>query len=163
MVIKDSMVLIHLAKISLLEESCNYFGQVFIPSLIKEEVTRGDYPNAIIIQKFIENGKIKVRRVHQTEFISKANQFNIQRGEAEALALYWELKADYLATDDDNVRKKRDLLQLNLIGTPVIILQLYKQKRISLAQFENSIKKCREIGWFANTIWDKIKLEVSKK
>ena len=34
--VKDSMVLIHLAKITLLEKSCNLF-KVMIPSLVYEE------------------------------------------------------------------------------------------------------------------------------
>lgn len=50
--------------------------------------------------------------------IAKANAFNIQRGEAEAVALYWQEEADLLATDDDNVRRKKDALRIKTIGTP---------------------------------------------
>ncbi len=40
--------------------------------------------------------------------------------------LYWQESADFLATDDDNVREKRILLELDLIGAPVIIWKLLK-------------------------------------
>lgn len=161
-IIKDSMVLIHLAKATLLELSCDYFGNVFIPKKVKEEVIVQDFPDSKIIESLINSRKINVKNVNNKSLIKKANEFNIQGGEAEALALYWELKADIIATDDDNVRKKQEILKLNLIGTPTILLKLYKEKRIDKIKIQESIKKIREIGWFANTVWDKIILEVNR-
>ena len=155
------MVLIHLAKMDLLRKSCDYFTRVCIPEEVKDEVIKGGYAGAQNIKELIEEGKIDVKEVNNN-LIKKANQFNIQRGEAAAVALYWELKAGLLATDDDNVRKKRDMLKINIIGTPAIILQLYKEKKIKKNDVMEAVKKLKEIGWFANTIWDKIQLEVEK-
>ncbi len=162
-IVKDSMVLIHLAKITLLENSCDYFKKVFITEKIKEEIARGNYPDSKIIGMLITKNKIKIKSIKNNTLIRKANEFNIQGAEAEAIALYWELKADFIATDDDNVRKKRDVLNLNVIGTPVIILKLYKEKKITKVKLEEAIQKLRKIGWFSNTVWDKINMELSKK
>lgn len=156
------MVLIHLARMALLEASCDYFGAVFIPEAVKEEVIDENYPESQEIQEMMNKSKVKVKSVSNKNLIYKANQFNIQGAEAEAVALYWELDASLIATDDDNVRKKRDLLRLNVIGTPVILLKLYKNKRITKKTIEEAIKKLRKYGWFSSTIWDKLKLEIDK-
>ena len=41
MIVKDSMVLIHLAKLTVLEKSCNYFKNVTIPDLVLKEIKKG--------------------------------------------------------------------------------------------------------------------------
>lgn len=156
------MVLIHLAKTSLLELSCEMFPGVIIPELVYREVSKDDHPDSLIIKNLIERKKIVVKAVSKKQYITKAHQFNILRGEAEVVALYWELGADYIATDDDNVRKKKDLLQLKIIGTPSIILKLYQEKKIDAQKVKDTIKRLKAIGWFSNTVWDKIQLEVNK-
>lgn len=163
-VVKDSMVLIHLGKLSLLEKSCNYFGDVIIPKLVYDEISKGGdkFPDAKIIIDLIKKKKIAVYNVKNKSLIKKANDFNIQRGEAESLALYWEKNADFLATDDDNVRKKRVLLDLKIIGTPAIMIRLYKNRIIKADKFKDAISELKKIGWFSNSVLDTMSLEVKK-
>ena len=114
LVVKYAMVLIHLAKISLLEISRGYFGKVLIPELVLQETVNAgkqkNFEDAFLIEEIIRKGIITVGKIAKKAFVKKANQFNIFGGEAEALALYWEEKADFLATDDDNVRRKKEVL-----------------------------------------------------
>ncbi len=159
LLVKDAMVLIHLAKTSLLEISCQYFGRVFVPPKVEKEVDKPNYVDAVVIRKLIREKKIEIKSIADKSLVRKAEQLGIYCGEAEAVALYWEQKADLLATDDDNVRKKKELIHVNLIGTPVIILELYKEKRIDKVKLREAVRKMKEIGWFQNTIWDKIMLE----
>ena len=162
-IIKDAMVLIHLAKLSLLEKSCDYFKKAIIPNLVYQEIIKHkDYPDTKIIENLIKNNKITMKNIKNKNLIKKANEFNIQHGEAEALALSWQEKADLLATDDDNVRKKKDLLDIKLIGTPTIILKLYNEKFINKEKLLLTIDKLREIGWFNNALLDSIIMEVNK-
>lgn len=163
MIVKDSMVLIHLAKITLLEKSCKYFKKTIIPKRVFDEVTKCKEKNFVdikIISNLVERNEIKVIEIKNLKVLEKINEFNIQGGEREAVALYWQENADYLATDDDNVRKKNQLLNIKLIGTPVIILKLYKEKMIDKNKFVESIDKLRKIGWFSNAILDKLLMEV---
>ena len=164
MIIKDAMVIIHLAKITLLEKSCDYFENVAITELVYEEVVVNGkkHPETTIIKELVEKKKIKVKKISKKMLINKANQYNIQRGEAESVALYWQEKADLLATDDDNVRKKRLLLNLNLIGTPSIIFKLYNEGVIDKEKFNESVSKLREMGWFSSAVIDKVLMEGSK-
>ena len=157
------MVLIHSAKISILEKSCDYFKNVVISKLVFNEIKKGierGFEDATLINNLIKVNKISVFDIKNKNLIKKANEFNIQRGEAEAVALYWEKKADLLATDDDNVRKKKELLNIRVIGTPAIILKLYKGKMIDKNKVKQCINKLKEIGWFHMAILDKIQMEV---
>lgn len=165
MIVKDAVVIIHLAKITLLEKSCDYFNDVMISELVHKETVgmEKDYPEVIVIKELVEKGKIKVKKIGDKMLLNKANQYNIQRGEAESVALYWQEKADLLATDDDNVRKKGTILDLKAIGTPVIIFKLYKKGVISEEKFKESILQLRKIGWFSNAVLDKVLMEAATK
>ncbi|MFH1391696.1 MAG: hypothetical protein ABIH20_05275 [Candidatus Diapherotrites archaeon] len=166
LVVKDSMVLIHLAKITVLEKSCGHFGNIIIPKKVFDEVvTKGkenNYPDAIIVEEAVKKGKISVKTVKAKELEKRANQFNVFGGEAEAVALYWQEKANLIACDDDNVRNKKEILEINIIGTPSILLSLYRKKKITKEKLEESINKLRQIGWFNNQVLDAILLEVHK-
>ena len=159
-VVKDSMVLIHLSKLTLLESSCELFERAVIPELVfKETVSEGKeegYEDAVLIEEIVEKDLIEVKEVRDRELIERANDFNIQSGEAEAVALYWQEGADYMATDDDNVRKKQDILDLDLISTPSIILKLLEEGKIDEEKFRYSLDILRDIGWFSNTVIDKV-------
>ena len=166
LVVNDAMVLIHLAKITLLEISCNFFKEVMIPPLVYEETVKEGkktgHADAILIEEIINRGKIKVRKVKKKQLIKKANNFNIQRGEAEAIALYWQEQAGRIASDDDNVRNKKELLEINLIGTPTILLALFQNKKIDMDKLKDSINELRKIGWFSNAVLDKVLMEAEK-
>ncbi len=160
LIVKDAMVLIHLSKLTLLEKSCELFGKVLIPELVYEEaVQKGKkrgYEDAVLIEEIADDGLIEVRGVKERELIDRANDFNIQAGEAEAVALYWQEEAGFLATDDDNVREKRVILELDLISTPTIIWKLLEENEIGEDKFRESLDILREIGWFSNAVIDKV-------
>lgn len=164
--VKDSMVLIRLAKMSLLEKSCDFFGKVIIPQRVFEETVKAGkekgFADAFLIEKNINGKKITVMGVKKGELIRRANEFNIFGGEAEAVALYWQEKANILASDDDNVRSKKDALEINLIGTPAILLALYNKKTIDSTKAQQAIQTLRKIGWFSNHVLDKISEEVKE-
>ncbi len=158
LLIKDAMVLIHLAKTTLLESSCEYFEKIIIPKLVYQEVLEGKGPDAELINSFVSYGKINVKYARK-QLTKKAELFSVFGGEAEAVALYWQEKADLLATDDDNVRKKQDILKLKLIGTPAIMLKLFKEKKISKEKFKTSVNILKKVGWFNSSIYDKLLME----
>ena len=164
MIIKDSMVVIHLAKMDLLEKCCKYFKQVIIPKKVYEEIIICKDKNLEVklIEDLVNKGKIIIKRIRNETLIKRAYQYNIQRGEAECVALYWQEKADYLASDDNNVRKKKFLLKINIIGTPVIILKLFRDKKINKDEYIRSLNILKKIGWFSNSIIDKLLMEVKK-
>ncbi|KXB06172.1 hypothetical protein AKJ53_01145 [candidate division MSBL1 archaeon SCGC-AAA382F02] len=160
LVVKDAMVLIHLSKMTLLRDSCELFDRAMVPARVYEEaVERGkrkDYEDAFLIEEVVKDDLIRIKDVKNPGLIERANKFNIQAGEAEAVALYWQEGGDLLATDDDNVRKKSVVLELDLIGTPTIILKLFKSGKVKEKKFHESLDTLRKIGWFSNAVLDRV-------
>ena len=162
MVVYDAVVLIHLAKLTLLEKSCAYFESAVIPHAVLDEVVAGKRQgraDATIVEELVKANVLRVKTVKGQALLTRARAFNIQGGEAEALALYWQERADYLATDDDNVRKKRVALSLALVGTPAILISLYRARIIEQVKFHESAAELRKIGWFSQAVIDQILTE----
>ena len=163
LVVKDAMVLINLTKMSLLQQSCASFESVLIPDAVYDEVLKGEerYPHEVHqVRDAIKQKQMRVATIRDKNLIIKANMFNVYRGESAAVALYWQEGADVLATDDDNVRRKRDALKVNVIGTPAIVITLLRNKSIDRNAYMKAVKKLREIGWFSSTVFDKMLMEM---
>lgn len=162
-VIKDAMVLIHLAKMTLLETCCVCFTKTLIAEAVfSEAVIEGkkkEMEDSYLIEKMIREGKIHIKKVHDKEFLRIVHEHNIYGGEAESLALYKQEHADFLITDDDNVRRKKDIFQVRVIGSLGVLLKLREMKRIDQIKFENSVERMRTIGWFSTSVLDKVLME----
>lgn len=164
MIIKDAMVVIHLAKVTLLERSCECFKPALIPEEVYREILEGKkkgHGDVQVVESLVAAGTLRVKRIRQRKLLRRAETFNIQRGEAAALALYWQERAEYLASDDDNLRKKSVLLNLKLIGTPALILKLYTAGVIGKDKLLESVQELRKIGWFSSAVIDKILMEAT--
>ena len=162
MLILDTMVAIHLAKMTLLENACDHFKPVAIPHAVHDEILawrKKGYEDIRVVEALFKAGKLHRKRLRNKALLKRAWEFNVQRGEAEALAFYWQEKATYLASDDDNLRSKRLLLDVKLIGTPAIILTLYQAKRIDKDKLHDSLRELRKIGWFSSAVIDRILME----
>lgn len=94
-----------------------------------------------------------------TAFLKMIHEFNINGGEAESLALYKQENADVLVSDDDNLRRKKNLVQAHIIGSLGILLKLREAKRIDGIKFKSSIERMRKIGWFSNSVLDKVLMD----
>ncbi len=74
MIIKDSMVLIHLAKITLLEKSCDYFNKIIIAKKVFEEISFNKskgYEDIFIIERLVKDNKIKIKEAKNKELLNK--------------------------------------------------------------------------------------------
>jgi predicted nucleic acid-binding protein len=134
-----------------------------IPPLVHKEVLRGrdkGYADVPIIELLIDKGKIEVVPITKTEYLTRANDCCIQGGEAEAVALFLQERAAAVVSDDDNVRKNGSLLDVTVIGTPAIVLNLYRERMINETKARQCITNLRKIGWFSNTVMDTMLMEV---
>lgn len=164
LIIKDAMVLIHLAHTGTLEAACKAFRKVVIPESVYQEVNAGKESHGEdvgIVDQLVNSGAITISQA-RSELIAKANTFNIQRGEAEAVALYWQENAGLLATDDDNVRRKKDVLQVKVIGTPAILIRLIRDRAIGKEVYFNAVQTLRRTGWFSSIVYDTMMMEVEQ-
>ena len=163
-VVADAMVVIHLAKITVLEKSCDYFKHLVVPPGVYDEILAGKakgYADARLVEELVVARKLVIGQITDHQLLRRGREFNIQRGELEALALYWQEGANYLATDDDSVRKKSVLLNVRLVGTPAILLRLYQEKVVGKEKFLQSLEELKKIGWFSRVVIDKISMEAA--
>jgi len=135
LIIKDSIVLIHLAVEGVLKEACIMFGQVMIPNAVhKEAVEKGieaNHADAFIIQKLEKEKYIQVVAVTHKMLMDELENYGLKGGELEVVTLYIQEKADLIASNDDKVRKLRLILNLNLISSPEIVFLLTKNAIIT--------------------------------
>ncbi len=165
-VVKDSMVLIHLAKMQVLTYSCQYFGDVIIPTKVYEETVingkKKGHPDALIIQQTINSNLIKIKEINNKDNVDNLRLFGLHLGEAEAVALYFQEKAQFLATDDDTCRKNRIILGINIIGSPAIILMLLRKALITRNKAIDCISALETIGWFDTEVRHEMKRQIDR-
>jgi predicted nucleic acid-binding protein len=134
-IVCDSSPLFALAicdELHLLEQM---YDTVLIPEAIYNEVSVSGKPNADKIQEWAHK---KVARVKDDDFIQALAEM-LDRGEAEAIALYKEKNADYLLIDERKGRKIAESYDVKIIGTLGLLL-LAKQNGLL-----ESVKPCLEL------------------
>jgi predicted nucleic acid-binding protein len=144
LVICDSSSLILIAKIESLDMFIDIFEEILIPEAVFfEVVTKGkEYKklDAFLVEKRIEEGKIKVVKIdNMIDKVKIMNNFNIHEGEAEAIIIYLEKKADLLSTDDNKTIRVCKIL-------------LYNKKRISKEKSLLKINTLEKIGWYKKEV-----------
>jgi len=165
--VKDSMILIHLAKMHILNDSCKYFGKIIIPTKIYEETVvigkQKGHPDALIIEKAITSDLIKIKEVRNKKKVSDLKIFGLHLGEAEAVALYFQEQAHFLATDDDTCRRNRIILGINIIGSPAIVLALFRKGAIARRKVLDCVSTLETIGWFDSEVINEMRRQIDKR
>ncbi len=154
-VIEDSMVVIFLAKLDLIKETKTMFGKVIISKEVEKETVSDAkiYPDAVKIRYSIDNGLVEVRVVKNMKKVEELmKDFGLGRGEAETIQLYFQENADLLLCDERKARKVANILNINLLGTPELVIQLFKRKFIDKRKAKESILKLEKIGWFRSSV-----------
>ena len=165
-VVKDSMILIHLAKMHILTDSCQHFGEVIIPKKVHEEAVingkKKGHPDALIIEQTINSNLIKIRQIENKNKVDNLRLFGLHLGEAEAVALYFQENAQFLATDDDTCRKNRIILGINIIGSPAIVLILFRKALITGKKAIDCVSALETIGWFDAEVMYEMKRQIDR-
>ena len=167
LVVKDSMILIHLAKMQILTDSCRQFGEVMIPAKVYDEtVVKGKekgHPDALIIEQAITNDLVKIKEVRNKKKVEDLKIFGLHLGEAEAVVLYFQEQAQFLATDDDTCRRNRIILGINIIGSPAIVLTLLRNGAINRRKAIDCVLALETIGWFDTEVINEMNQQIKKR
>ncbi|MDR1248977.1 MAG: DUF3368 domain-containing protein [Treponema sp.] len=113
-IVSDASPIIALAICKKLDLLDKLFGQVYIPQAVFRELAIPNKPNAGTITEW---AKDRVASAKNTAAIT-ALSLNLDPGESEALALYWEIAADYLLIDE---KKGRAIAARNGVRTVGVI------------------------------------------
>jgi len=143
-IISDASSLVLLQKIGLLEILIKKF-EVSIPAEVyKEAVVRGKEKkssDAYLIEEKIRNNFIKIKSVKGSDKVTKViEEFGLGGGEAEAIILFLEQKADVLATDDHKAINACKIFEIPFITALTFILNAFEDKLIE----KNKAKKMIE-------------------
>ena len=154
MLVFDSSTLILLAKIDLLDIFIEDFsGQAAIPPAVRSEVLTGGKGETAQISNLINEEKIKVRKVKNQRLAEKlADDFNLGRGEAEALALALQEEAKLVATDDRNAIRAAKMLKIDFVTAIAFVVRAYEKKLIDSDEANLKIEKLRLIGRYSKRI-----------
>ncbi|NMC05826.1 MAG: hypothetical protein GYA24_11470 [Candidatus Lokiarchaeota archaeon] len=156
-VISDASMLILVSKLDILDTMLVTFGSIIIPEGVRVEVVdrgkEGKKMDALLVEKRINDGKILVKRFSKDDEKNKLmNDFNIHSGEAEAILLYLEEKADLLGTDDYQTLKTCKILNIHYFTTPLFLLQGHINQNIEKAFALRKLERLSKLGWYKDEI-----------
>ncbi|MBM4054368.1 MAG: hypothetical protein FJ264_06815 [Planctomycetes bacterium] len=130
-VVSDAGPLIHLSEIggiALLQ----LFGIIHVPHTVLFEISK----HRKNISKEITIADHNLPELQIIEFTRKAGLEKLHSGERECLYLCRQINQSILLTDDLAVRAVAKSLQITPVGSLGIVIKVYKDSRISLAEAE---------------------------
>lgn len=131
LVISNTSPLLNLAIINRLHLIREQFTEITIPSVVLKELRIDEnIPGSPQLREGYEADWIKVKAVENQAFVQLLKR-ELDEGEAEAIALGIELKADLVLLDERDGRKIARSLGLNITGVLGIILRGWQQGNIS--------------------------------
>lgn len=155
-VVADASALILLEKIKLLDKLINELRLLIPKEIEKEAITVGkekNYPDAFRLEEKVKNKLIKVMEVKDNQFITKImNDFNLAKGEAEAIGLFNQEKADLIATDDGLAIRACRSLAIPFSGTCAFVTQAFENNLIKKEEAKGMIKTLAKEGRYKDEI-----------
>lgn len=156
MTVIDSSSLILLAKTDVLDVTIkNLKEKLTIPEEVYAEcMAKKESFDAQIIEKRVKEHAILRRKVSDKELCYRiANDFNLGRGEAEAIVLCIELKSGMI-TDDKKAINACKILKIEFGTVLGLIAQFYRKNFIALTEAKSITKKLKKIGRYSSEIMD---------
>lgn len=163
MVVSDSSSLILLAKIGLLDRVVAQLrDEIIIPTAVyKETATKKQSFDALLIKKRVEEKRIVVQKTDDSKLYSSViRDFNLGRGEAEAIVLCLREKSA-LITDDKKAIQACKVLKIEFTTVPNIVTYLFQRKIISKPEAQVMIEKLQKMGRYSAAIIQTMKDDIS--
>ena len=158
MTILDTMVLIHLAKLSILQKKIEELKPIIIPHEVAKEATKNAsrHPDAALIMKLIEKNEILVEEPEERITLS-LEHLGIKNGELKAAALVLTKNENILFSNDPVFRTIGPLLNIRTIDTIALLVAQYKEKAIPKAQLLKHLEKMAEIAKYSQNYIEGVK------
>lgn len=103
-IVSDASTLILLQKIILLDKLVKNFEFIISQEIYDEAVIKGEKiksKDSYLIENKINSGMIKIKKIKDRKGVNQIiNEFNLEKGETEAIVLFLQENADILAIDD---------------------------------------------------------------
>ncbi|HII54245.1 hypothetical protein COX84_00625 [Candidatus Micrarchaeota archaeon CG_4_10_14_0_2_um_filter_49_7] len=153
----DSSTLILAARAGILSHLFNMFTKIIIPDGVYNEVVIAGKQklreDALIVEQEIKNNKIEVISVKKRDAVTKLlEEFNLQRGEAEAIVICLEHRALFLGTDDKEAIKVCRVYKIPFITALALTVKLAKERYILPTEAKLIMMKLEKVGYYSNQI-----------
>lgn len=162
-IIMDACTVILLAKASVLESAAKTFN-VILPKSVYEEVLAGKakkYADALLTNHLVETKIISLMKIENNKLKEQIKwDFGMGDGEAEAITLQLEENFDGVATDNKQGRKAADIYSVPLLGSPDIVMALFKMKKITAEKTKQAFNILKTEGWFNDIFIERLMEEI---
>ncbi len=157
LVIADASSLILLEKTELLQVLIENGLSFMIPVEVKREaVDKGKenrFPDAFKIEERINKGSITVKEVNDKKMANEIMKaFNVASGEAEAIALFFQEKANILATDDRLAINACKALNVPTSGSVAFVTESFERGLVNQNKAIHMLEVLANEGRYKNEI-----------
>ncbi len=162
-IIIDAGPIIHLSQLKLFN-----LLELFLPlhtsTEVWEEITSFDLSGKKEVEQF---KKIQVHRISEEEkrtIKHKVKNFRLQSPDLSLLALCYKLDVKRILTDDLELRKAAEALDLETYGSLGVILRAYKQNRLSLFKTKEALNNLFNFSslYLSHKLLNRVMAELSK-
>lgn len=145
-VVSNTSPILNLAIIEELSLLREQFGEVLIPGAVLEELrVEENLPGSQGVRDAIKAGWIRIEAVKQDPLVT-AMQRDLDKGEAEAIALAIQVNAEWVLMDERDGRKAARSMKLKVIGVLGILLKARRGGR--LRSLKQAMDRLREKAGF---------------
>lgn len=161
MLVSNTSTLVLLAKVGCLETFIEISPTIEIPVQVKKEALFDkDSYYARLIQKIIQDKKIKIVPVKETEITKIMLHFRLDEGEAAAYIMFNNKKHKAILTDDHELIKLCKLEKVPFICAMAVVITLFEKKKLTKEETINKLEKLHEIGRYSKELYEHFKSEV---
>ena len=118
-IISDTSVISNLILIDRLKILNDLFGEIIIPTTVRKEILKLE-EYGISLKEFNNSPWIKIQDPTNKKLENELLE-SLDAGESAAIALAYELKADYLAIDEKAGRRTAKSLGIKIIGLNIYL------------------------------------------
>jgi uncharacterized protein len=145
-VVSNTSPIMNLAIIGELSLLRDQFEEVLIPGAVLEELrVEEKLPGSQSIRDALKDGWIRIEAVKHHPLV-RAIQRDLDKGEAEAIALAVEVGADWLLMDERDGRKTARSMKLKVVGVLGILLNAQRNGRLN--SLKNAMDNLQEKAGF---------------
>lgn len=144
--VSNTSPIMNLAIIGELSLLRDQFGEVLIPGAVLEELrVEGNLPGSQSVRDAIKAGWIRIEEMKQDPLV-RAMQRDLDKGEAEAIALAMQVNAEWVLMDERDGRKAAKSMKLKVVGVLGNLLKAQREGR--LRSLKQAMDRLREKAGF---------------
>lgn len=161
MLASNTSTLVLLAKVGCLEYFIRISPIIGIPVQVRTEALFDkDSYYAKLIQKLIQDNKIKVLRIEEAKLAGIMSHFRLDKGEAAAYVLFNRKKHEAILTDDGELIKLCKLENVPFSCAMAVIIRLYEKKVLPKQEAFAKLEELHSIGRYSEKLYEHFKAEV---